>query len=403
MTAAKAPANTPPSPRIASVPRVSKEELQRRLSATLRHMDEKGIDVAIVTTPDNIYYLSGYFTRAITSNTALIINNKGGAVLVTRRSDEGNYLRIQDETTITRFVSFTDDMMAESMGLIGSIAVSEVPGCKVAGLEMDGIFTSHHHFSKLLRALAPVSAVDIGVTIDRQRWIKSDWELACHRAAAAITVEASNRALKRVQPGVTDSEIAADVAANSILLGSEWVCTWPIILTGAETGRAHSSWQGDKVAEGLPTTLEFAAVRHRYHSPIYRTVVFSPTDEQARYAEAVAEAHQACLDAMRPGALAEDIYEAKRAVLDRFGLADRSSGRAGYTVGIAFAPNWVQRNGVDLMKGNKTLLDAGMVFHIVTLVGRPNVFGVAQSSSAVVTRQGHEVLTVDGITRPILV
>src|SRR6516165_10531733 len=74
MTAAKAPANTPPSPGIASVPRVSKEELERRLSVTLRHMDEKGIDVAIVTTPDNIYYLSGYFTRAITSNTALIIN-----------------------------------------------------------------------------------------------------------------------------------------------------------------------------------------------------------------------------------------------------------------------------------------------------------------------------------------
>ncbi|TIT29301.1 MAG: hypothetical protein E5W78_15900, partial [Mesorhizobium sp.] len=78
---------------------VSLSELERRLDLVLREMRQQDIGVSIITTPDDIYYLSGYYTRAMTSVTALIVPAAGKPFLVTRQSDEGNYLKISDRTT----------------------------------------------------------------------------------------------------------------------------------------------------------------------------------------------------------------------------------------------------------------------------------------------------------------
>lgn len=385
-----------------SVSPVSLEELVRRSTDLLTEMRQKQIGVVILTIPDDIYFLSGYYTRAMTSNTALIMSLSGDAVLVTRHADEGNYLRIKERSPIKEFISFTDDKMATSMEIIAAIALSKCGKDRKVGVEAEGIFTPSTQFKKLLTALGDVETVEVGDFVSRQRLIKSDWELECHRAAARMTVEAMRVGIASTKVGALDSDIAADVAAATIRAGSEWGCTWPIIVTGAETGRSHSSWRGDKVAVGQPTTLEFSAVCHRYHSPLFRTVIYSPSKEYVRLSEAVSLAHKACVDRMSPGTPAEDVFEAKRAVFDGYGVADLSKGRAGYTVGIGFPPNWVQRNAVDLMKGNKTTLQPGMVFHIVTTMGEKNVYGIAHSSTVVITSTGHEVLTPDGLDGPVL-
>lgn len=178
--------------------------------------------------------------------------------------------------------------------------------------------------------------------------------------------------------------------------------TWPIILSGAQTGRAHSSWQGDSIAAGTPTTLEFSAARHRYHSPLYRTVNYAANEEQRRLSEAVATAHKAQLAQMRPGVWACDVWEAQRAAMERFDIVQPSKGRAAYTVGIGFPPNWVQHNAIDLMRGNTAELRPGMVFHVISSVGQKNVFCIAHSATVSITEDGHEVLTVDGLDGPLL-
>ncbi|WP_167508685.1 Xaa-Pro peptidase family protein [Mesorhizobium sp.] len=379
---------------------VSLSELERRLDLVLREMRQQDIGVSIITTPDDIYYLSGYYTRAMTSVTALIVPAAGKPFLVTRQSDEGNYLKISDRTTAAEFIAFGDDELADSLPIIGRLALERRSHGRV-GIEQDGIFISPAQFAKLTTTLGGTEAVEIGSFLSAQRLIKSAWEIACHRSAARTTVQGMRAGIAAIEPGVFDSDVAA-VVASEMVRGGEWAATWPIILTGAQTGRAHSSWQGDAIAAGSPTTLEFSAARHRHHSPLYRTVIYAPNDEQRRFSEAVATAHKAQLAQMRPGARACDVWEAMRAAMERFGIVQSPKGRVGYTVGIGFPPNWVQRNAIDLMRGNTAELRPGMVFHVFASVGQKNVFSIVHSATVVVTEDGHEVLTVDGLDGPLL-
>lgn len=382
---------------------VSKDELNQRLALVRAEMRARGIGVSLFTTPENIGYLSGYSTRAITAMQVLLIDARSEAVLVVRRMDEGNYLRMKDRSPITRHVIFTDDRLQDTMEIIAGLARDIGGAAGAIGLELDGMFLPPKQYDLLKAALSGADIANIGAMVDDLRLVKSSFEVACHRYAGAMTAAAMKRAISNMRPGMTDSVVAADVAAGLIDAGSEWVATWPIILTGRESGRVHSSWQNEEIREGEPTLLEFSAARHRYHSPLLRTVIFSPNDEQRRMSEAVSEACRAGVEAIRPGATAEDVYFAERTVMERYGVADMMSGRVGYTVGVGFAPNWVQRGGVDFMRGNKTVLKPGMVFHMPILLMQADIFGIGHSNTVVVTENGNEMLADDGFYGPVLI
>src|SRR5690606_4580542 len=98
-----------------------------------------------------------------------------------------------------------------------------------------------------VRELLVDGTVDIGEHVDRLRWIKSEWEIACHRASAAITNETMQSVVAELRPGVLDSRIAADITSTMLAKGSEWVASWPIVQTGPHTGDVHSSWMHEQV------------------------------------------------------------------------------------------------------------------------------------------------------------
>ncbi|RVD44730.1 MAG: hypothetical protein EOS54_18740 [Mesorhizobium sp.] len=59
----------------------------------------------------------------MTSVTALIVPSAGKPVLVTRQSDEGKYLKIKDRTTAADFIAFGDDGLADSLSIVGRLAL----------------------------------------------------------------------------------------------------------------------------------------------------------------------------------------------------------------------------------------------------------------------------------------
>jgi Xaa-Pro dipeptidase len=100
---------------------------------------------------------------------------------------------------------------------------------------------------------------------------------------------------------------------------------------------------------------------------------------------------------------AKTVYEAARMVADESGFGGIFCGRTGYTTGIGISPSWVQRMSINLVPGNETVLEPGMVFHVCTVLQQPNVFGVGESSTVVITEDGVENLTKDMEDGPFLV
>jgi Xaa-Pro dipeptidase len=103
------------------------------------------------------------------------------------------------------------------------------------------------------------------------------------------------------------------------------------------------------------------------------------------------DALAAALEAVRPGATSGDVHGAWHSAVVKGGY--QINKRAGYSLGLAFAPDWGEGHLLDLKEGDATPLVPGMVFHIPSSI---RVFGrqsVGVSETVLVTAQGHEVLT----------
>jgi Xaa-Pro dipeptidase len=100
------------------------------------------------------------------------------------------------------------------------------------------------------------------------------------------------------------------------------------------------------------------------------------------------------LTALRPGALAREVYAAWQSVVDRAGLAHYRRHHCGYLVGIGFPPSWTGGNRVSGLRHDSDLLiRVGMTFHIISWLmgtGRGDYF---ISDTVLLGADGPEVLT----------
>jgi Xaa-Pro dipeptidase len=80
-------------------------------------------------------------------------------------------------------------------------------------------------------------------------------------------------------------------------------------------------------------------------------------------------------------------------VIDESGFEPNFRKRLGYSMGIGFAPGWGEGHFLHLSKGDPTVLEAGMVFHMPPALRVYSVVGVGCSETVAVTDEGVEVLT----------
>jgi len=125
------------------------------------------------------------------------------------------------------------------------------------------------------------------------------------------------------------------------------------------------------------------------------TVAAGPAPESDRAVAEIAErACDAVLAALKPGALARDVYGAWQAVVDDAGLSHYRRHHCGYIVGMAFPPSWTGGNSVTGLRHDSDMeIKTGMSFHIMSWLmgcGRGDFF---VSNCVLLTEVGPEALT----------
>ncbi len=377
------------------------DEYDRRLWRVQHEMEQRGLDLLIVASPENTYYLTGYHTNGIVGYQYLAVPKDRAPLFMTRYLDLGNFMALADSVAVTDYDSY-DDHGDPIQVLAGLLRRNDCSRGRI-GLEKRNLYLSVDHYERLQAALGACEFVDASTLIEELRLVKSPAELAYHRQAAAIAVQGMRAAIAAAAPGRMDNAVAAAGLSALISAGGEWIANWPYVKVGQQTGRGHSTWQNTPIGRGEPLTVELAGVVARYHSPLYRTVIFDPSPEQRRMAAALREANQAGIDAMRPGITNGEAYQAFKSVVERHGYGDLLRHRNGYSVGVGFPPNWVQRFGVDIVHGGRAVLEPSMVFHVPTYLCRLNDYGMGESATVLITERGRENLTDEMEPGPILV
>lgn len=165
--------------------------------------------------------------------------------------------------------------------------------------------------------------------IERMRVIKDRWEIDALRRAAEISAEGLLEAMRRIEPGMNDLEVAGIMEWAWKRSGSPRPAFAPIVASGPDavslfTIRSENYNSVNRVMQdGDLVFIDYGAAEWAmYGSDICRTFPVSGrfTPEQRRLYEIVLEAQTAAIAEVRPGATILDVIRAAARVYQAHGL-----------------------------------------------------------------------------------
>lgn len=366
------------------------EEFAARRAKVTAAMAAAGLDGLVVTTPENIFYLTGLDHQGFFALHLLIVTAAGEMTLIARAMER---ITVEDQVTGARFVGYGDGEGA------AGVALAVLAECGLAraqiGVEKHSLFFPPRVYEELLAGTPGAVWHDASRLIDELRLIKSPREIAYTRQAAAVTDAMMAAAIEAAQAGVNEREVAAEAHRAMILAGGGTPGFGPFIRPTPRLGQEHTTWQDRPLVEGEGLLLEMAACVNRYHAPAGRFVFIGRRPPGTLEIEQVCiEAFDRVVRAIRPGVTAADVYQAWQSRVDEAGLSHYRRHHCGYVVGLGFPPSWTGGSMVvGLRHDSDLVLQPGMVFHLLSWLmgtGRGDYFF---SNTAVLTEQGCEILT----------
>lgn len=365
----------------------STEEYQARLAGLRARMATAGIDVLLVTTPENVYYLTGYQTIGYASFQCVVVGQEGEPIVVVRLLEEGIARQLAWSDTFLTYADGVDPVSAT----VEAVGRLRKPGQTVA-VEESAWFLTIRNYRKLVDALGDLT--DGSGLVEVGRKIKSAQEIEYIRKAARTTEAGLAAAAGAARAGVSENDIAAAAYDAMTRAGSEYLAIDPIVTSGPRSGIAHTTYLRRTIEPGDAILLEFGGCWHRYFGPLMRTVLVGEVPAEAeRMTQVCIDALDAAIAAIRPGRTSHEVDKAARDVIEAAGFADNYRKRLGYSVGVGFAPDWGEGHIVHLNENDPAVLEPGMVFHMPPALRRYAQWGVGMSETVLVTETGCEVLT----------
>ncbi|MER8912113.1 Xaa-Pro peptidase family protein [Mesorhizobium sp. M0854] len=374
-------------------------EFQARLTAVKKEMAKRGIEILLLSEPPNQNYLTGYNAYSFYTPQMVIVAldhdepiwvgrlmDRVSAVMTTYLADQN--IRAYPETHVHSPVLSAYDFMAN--------IVKEIGGEKVRiGVEMGGYYYSAKAHADLTRGLPFAEFVDADLLVGWIRLVKSPAEVAIMRQAGQLADIAMHRVIDTLEAGVRECDIAAAIyhqqVSGTAEFGGDYPCCPPDLCIGERSIAPHAAWTDEPVPESTVVNLELSGCRYRYQVNLARTIVVGkPSTAFQDLSEIAVEALNIGLESVRPDRTCSEVFSSFHQALARHGI--EKDARIGYPTGIGFPPASGERT-VSIRKGDETVLQPGMVFHMMPGLWLDNM-GITITQSFAVTDRGYEPLTV---------
>jgi Xaa-Pro dipeptidase len=374
-------------------------EYRSRLGGVRAGMAERGIDMALVTIPENIYYLTGYTTLGYYMYQTLLVPADSEPLLLTYREEQINIQRL---SWLEHFVNYGvgQDPVQVTLETIAEFGVSG----KTLSIEESGFFFPIRTYRRLVSGLPEATWTDGSGLVERCRLVKSAAEIEYIRRGASAAMAGMDEALAQARVGKTENDVAAAVYAATLRHGSEYPGSPPYVISGERSGLPHGTWEGRELRAGDIVFLEFSGCVKRYSAAMMRTAFLGrPPECVTGRAEAVIDGLEAAIAAIRPGVTSGSVDDACRNTILKYGFGDHTH-ETGYSIGVCYPPGWNESHIMNLHPGDDTLLQPNMVFHLVPSLIVPELNGhVGFSETVLVTGDGCEVLTDRVVPRELQV
>lgn len=223
------------------------------------------------------------------------------------------------------------------------------------------------------------------------RMIKSPAELALMQAAADVTINAIRHAYANLETGMTGPDIINMLVKATEDLGGTH--EFALVLLNEASAYPHGSQNPQTVSEGSVVLIDTGCKVHGYSSDISRTWVYGePTKRQREVWNTVKRGQEICLETAKIGLPVGDIDIAVRKYYEGLGWARNyglpgTSHRTGHGIGMD------GHEPPNLMRADRTPLQAGMCFSDEPGIYIPGEFGVRMEDCWHMTGSGPQLLT----------
>jgi Xaa-Pro aminopeptidase len=342
----------------------------RRMNELRRSLEEHDLDGAIITDDDNVYYLTGYYDylhMEFGRPTILIVPRDGESLLITPSMEMD---------------------MAEAAARVDRI------------VEPD---TMPPVVRKYVGTLFDESRIgDVAPILATMRMIKSDEELQLARHAGEVAMEMMDAARATIGDGVAEFEVALATSQAGTRKAAELLaahhddgCMSPnthflqIMASGREITKPHHRASTRIMRRGEPVFMCFCGMTnfHRFKLGFDRTFWIGDIADpkQAEVYQVAVASQTAALAALRPGVTAESVHAAYAEVIEEAGFDYPF--RCGRATGYSFLET------PQLVTGDKTIIQPGMVLAVDGSVTVPKSFRAQVGDSFIVTESGYDEIT----------
>ena len=368
---------------------------ETRMNTFRAEMGEKGLDVALITDDDNVYYLTGYYDylhMEFGRPTILIVPRDGPSLLITPTIDLNT---AQSAARVDKIAAWNDGMGAEWRAELPAA----VKGATLIGIEPD-------HMPALVRRyvdelVGTQYLISITPILSEMRMIKSTQELQLARHAGQVANAMMDAGRAAIGDCVPEYEIAIATSQAGTRKAAELLTAHygdvdmspnthflQIMASGETITKTHHRATTRIMRRGEPVFLCFCGMTnfHRFKLGFDRTFwigeMMDPS--QAAVYEVALASQQAALDALRPGVTAESVHAAYAEVIQ--GAGYEYPFRCGRATGFSFL------EAPQLVTGDTTTLQPGMVLAVDGSVAVDN-FRAQIGDSFIITQDGYEPVT----------
>ena len=351
---------------------LSAAEYQQRRRLAAEGLAARKLDTLVVTSLANVRYLTGF-----TGSNGLVLLFPDRAVLFT---DPRYTLQAAAETGCKVRVERGSLLPAAAKWLRRRSA-------RRIGYEKNNI--SHQSFLALEDHLpGRCRAIPVDDLVESLRMIKSPREMELIRRSVLLNSQAFAQTFPLVRPGVSETDLAAELEYRMRRLGAEKPAFETIVAFGSRSALPHASPSPNRLTSRGLLLIDAGAVWQGYSSDMTRTVFLGrPSAKIRSLYRAVLEAQLAALAAVREGATAGAVDRAARRVLQKHGLEPAFVHSTGHGLGLEI--HEIPRLG----RNDKTRLRAGMAVTIEPGVYLQGLGGIRIEDTVAVTRSGCDVLT----------
>ena len=369
---------------------------KKNLEKLKQDLNKNNIDLAVITDDDSIYYFTGYYDflhMSFGRPTILLVPKDADTILITPLIDAH---LVKKKCPVDKIITWNDGVDNEWREELPKYIKKNVNVAieifKISTLVLNYISSLYQDQS--IKNISPI--------LDLIRMIKTEEELKIAKSAGKVAEAMMHAGKDTIGHNVPEYEVAlatsqAGTRKAAEILENDFKDTdisplihfLQIMASGKDLPKTHHRSSTKLIKDGEPVFLCFCGMTnfHKFKLGFDRTFWLKEIRDktQIKTYETAVQSQKAALSVLGPGVKAEDVHAAYADTIQSAGYPYPTF-RCGRATGFSMLEE------PQLVSGNKTILQPGMVF-AVDGSANEETFRAQVGDSFIITEDGYEQIT----------